>query len=99
MQILVLIKRSSPQTPVLLERGFSVQDEMLGKIYHQVCEKANECIVCVSSDKYNKNAYSNFGSITSADIIVTDESAPENYIKEFFENNIRVYNTYNIKHI
>ncbi|MEG0256996.1 MAG: DeoR/GlpR family DNA-binding transcription regulator [Christensenella sp.] len=77
--------------------GFSMQNDLLAQIYRQVLNKPCQRIICADSDKFNKNAFLSFGKLTDSDIVVTDEAAPEEYLKFFFEHDIRVFNAYDIE--
>jgi len=79
--------------------GFSVQNDVLAQIGKKALENAEKRIICITSDKFNKNAFASMGPITAADIVVTDEAAPEEYIKYLFENKIKVFNAYDIENI
>ena len=82
---------------VSFKNGFSVQDDLLAQIYQQILEKPDQRIICAISDKFDKNAFSSFGALTDVDVVVTDEAAPDHYLKYFFEHNIRVFNAYDIE--
>ncbi|MBC5649219.1 DeoR/GlpR family DNA-binding transcription regulator [Christensenella tenuis] len=79
--------------------GFSLQNDIIAQAYTLVFNQANEKIVCATSDKFNKNAYSSFSPIDGIDTLITDASAPDDYLKYFFDHNIRVFNAYDIEDI
>jgi len=79
--------------------GFSIQDPGICKIYSQAILHADEKIIAVNSDNFNKNAISPLGALTIADKVVSDENMPEDYISFFYSNNIQVYTSYDIENI
>jgi len=78
---------------VSLTRGFSVLDETVAKIYQQLLKQSEEVIVCVTSNKFDKNALAYLGPLTLADKIVTNEPISEEYNEFFKENGIEVYHS------
>lgn len=82
-----------------IKRGFTVSDNGVAKIYQRLAEQSNEFIVCSDHSKFDKNSFAHFGDLTLATKIVTDESAPENYIEYFCDHDIPVYNSYEFHEI
>lgn len=77
--------------------GFCLRDSDTRNIYRTVLEQADQKILAAGSECFNKNAFYPFTSLESADIIVSDERMPEDYIDYFSQHLIKVFTTYDLK--
>jgi DeoR/GlpR family transcriptional regulator of sugar metabolism len=84
---------------VKFNTGFSVQDDDLCKIYKYMLNNADERILVMNGENFNKNAFAVLGPLTLANVIVSDEQMPEEYMNYFYENNIKVFTSYNIEDV
>lgn len=71
--------------------GFTIHNEVLAESYSRISAKADKTIICALSDKFNKNAFSNFASLAEPDILITDRGIPQDYLDFFKKNDVTVY--------
>lgn len=77
--------------------GFCLRDSDTSNIYRTVLQQADQKILTVGSECFNKNAFYQFSSLENIDIIVSDERMPEDYIDYFSKYLIKVFTTYDLK--
>ncbi|MEG0369770.1 MAG: DeoR/GlpR family DNA-binding transcription regulator [Hungatella sp.] len=77
--------------------GYSINDLSTCKAYQEILNHADSIIIAAESDSFNRNAIAYLGKLNIADKIVGDKSIPEEYISYFYENRIKVFNSYNIE--
>lgn len=75
---------------VSIERGLSVLDQITTQIYHSLKKSGTELIVCVTDNKFSRNALAHLGPLTLASTIVTNAKPDEHYMEYFAANHIRV---------
>jgi DeoR/GlpR family transcriptional regulator of sugar metabolism len=79
--------------------GFTLQDDELCRISRRMLENADKRIIAISSENFNRNAFSLLGELTIANTVVSDEHMPEDYVQFFYENNVRVFTSYDIENL
>lgn len=79
---------------ISFKRGYTVLDTDEGLISSEILKLTNEFIVLADSTKFNKITYCQIGELNMAKKIISDESVPEDYIKYYFENDIKIFTTY-----
>jgi DeoR/GlpR family transcriptional regulator of sugar metabolism len=79
--------------------GFTLQDDSLCRIASKMLANADQRIMAVSSESFNKNAFSLLGDLNIASIVVSDERMPNDYLNFFYDNNIRVFTSYDIENL
>ena len=84
---------------VKLATGYSVQDPGVAQIYRDMVQRADAVIVAVESEYFNKNAFAEFGGLTLANTIVSDNSMPEDYMQYYYENGIKVFTSYDLDNL
>lgn len=77
--------------------GFCLRDSDTSNIYRTVLEQADQKILTVGSECFNKNAFYQFTSLENVDSVVSDERMPEDYIDYFSQHLIKVFTTYDLK--
>lgn len=82
---------------ISLKRGYTIHDSDDSMIASEIHKYANEFIVIADSTKFNKISFSQLGDLHMAKKVISDELAPEEYVKYFFENNIQIFTTYKLE--
>ena len=82
---------------VKFNTGFCLRDSDICNIYDAVLQQADQKIIAVNSDCFNKNAFYQFCNLETIDVIVSDERMPEEYIGYFSEHSIKVFTTYDLR--
>jgi len=78
-------------------RGYMIRNEFLARLYQELKNHSDELIVAADHTKFGTNAYSTVGDLKFADKIISDQNAPHEYIKYFFENETQIFTTYPLK--
>jgi DeoR/GlpR family transcriptional regulator of sugar metabolism len=82
---------------ITFRRGFMMRNAFLAKMYQTIKDICDEIIVVADHTKFNLNSLSNVGPLGFADKVVSDQLAPHEYIKYFFEHDIQIFTTYPMK--
>ncbi|NLM11543.1 MAG: DeoR/GlpR transcriptional regulator [Clostridiaceae bacterium] len=80
-----------------LESGFTVNSHEEVRIFQEIKKISNEIIVVADYTKFNHTAFAKLGDITMSKKIITNKEIPNKYKSFFFENNIKLYTTYEFK--
>lgn len=78
-------------------RGYMMRNAFLAKMYQSLKSFCDEIIVVADHTKFDMNSLANVGPLAFADKIVSDQLAPHEYIKYFFEHDIQMFTTYPLK--
>ncbi len=73
--------------------GFTVHNDMVARTYQPILKNSTEKIVIATSDKFNKNAFSHLGDLSSIDILITDKDAPPESVELLEKHGVKVYMT------
>lgn len=82
---------------ISFKRGFMIRNAFLARLYTELKKYCDELIVCADHTKFGKNALSALGDLGFADKVISDQLAPHDYIKYFFENDTQIFTTYPLK--
>lgn len=80
-----------------MDRGFSIQDGELARLYKDMQSHATTRIVAAPSQYCSRNALYSIGDHSYATTFVSDEHLPEDYIQFFYNHDIKVYTTYDLE--
>lgn len=76
------------------KRGYMMRNAFLAQMYRTLKDFSDEIIVVADHTKFDVNSLSNIGDLKFADKVVSDQLAPHEYIKYFFEHDIQIFTTY-----
>lgn len=79
-----------------LDYGYSILYNELKLIWDIVVPRCQELIIVADYTKFNKKAFIPLAPLKSIHKIVTNEEAPEEYKKYFYEHNIPIYTSYKL---
>lgn len=82
---------------VSFKRGFMLRNPSFGKVCKGIKENCDELVVVADHTKFDQNAIISIGDLMLADKVISDQSAPKEYIKYFFENDVQIFTTYPLK--
>lgn len=82
---------------ISFKRGYAIRNISFTTICKEIKKRCNEFIVVADHTKFNQNAISSLGDLTMADKVVSDNQVPSEYIEYFFENDIQIFTTYELK--
>ena len=84
---------------VKLNTGYSVQDSGICDIYKTVMENADDTLIAVTSDCFNKNAFSSLGDLSVCSRVITDERIPDAFTEYYSSNDIQVFTSYDLNNL
>lgn len=84
---------------VKLNTGYSVQDSGICDIYKTVMENADDTLIAVTSDCFNKNAFSPLGDLSVCSRVITDERIPDAFTEYYSSNDIHVFTSYDLNNL
>lgn len=84
---------------VKLNMGYSVQDSGICDIYKVVMENADDTLIAVTSDCFNKNAFSFLGDLSICSRIITDERIPDTFTEYYSNHDIQVFTSYDLHNL
>lgn len=76
------------------ESGFTVNSHEEVRVLQEIKKISNEIIIVADYTKFNHTAFARLGDITMCRKIITNKEIPSEYKAFFFENNIKLYTTY-----
>ncbi|HBE78459.1 MAG TPA: DeoR/GlpR transcriptional regulator [Firmicutes bacterium] len=79
-----------------MERGFTTYDMNEALLYKAVISISKETIIVADHSKFNKVTFSQIAQLNEVDKVISDKDVDDKYKKYFFENNIKIYTTYQI---
>jgi DeoR family fructose operon transcriptional repressor len=79
---------------ISLKRGFMIRNGFIAQMYKTLKDYTDEIIIVADHTKFDSNSLANVGDLTYADKIISDQLAPHEYIKYFFEHDIPIFTTY-----
>jgi DeoR family fructose operon transcriptional repressor len=82
---------------ISFKRGYMMRNAFLAQMYRTLKEFSDEIIVVADHSKFGVNSLAGVGNLTFADKVISDQLAPHEYIKYFFEHDIQVFTTYPLK--
>jgi len=82
---------------ISFKRGFMIRNAFLSRLYSELKNLCDEMIVVADHTKFGRNALSSIGDMNFADKVISDQLAPHDYIKYFFENDTQIFTTYPLK--
>jgi len=82
---------------ISFKRGYAIRNIGFTAVCKEIKKRCNEFIVVADHTKFNQNAISSLGDLTMADKVVSDNLVPSEYIQYFFENDIQIFTTYELK--
>ncbi len=74
-----------------IARGFTVLDEITAQIYRALIKPGTKVYVCVSGDKFSRNARAALGALDFADAVITDARPSGEFMRRFAEERVEVY--------
>lgn len=84
---------------VRLDAGFFLRDSEVCDIYRLILQQADQKILALSSECFNKNAFYHLSDPSNIDIVVSDEQMPEEYITYFSHSSVKVFTTYDFNEV
>lgn len=81
---------------ISLKRGYTIYDPEDSMIAAEIYKYTNDMIIAADNTKFDKISFSQLGDLNMAKKVISDEMAPKEYIKYFFENNIQIFTTYKL---
>jgi DeoR/GlpR family transcriptional regulator of sugar metabolism len=82
---------------ISFKRGYMIRNEFLAWMYRTLKEFSDEIIVVADHTKFGVNSLAGVGDLAFADKVISDQLAPHDYIKYFFEHDIQIFTTYPLK--
>ena len=82
---------------ISFSRGYMMRNAYIGQMYSQLKDYCDEIIIVADHSKYGVNSLTNIGDLGFADKVISDQLAPHEYIKYFFEHDIQIFTTYPLK--
>lgn len=82
---------------ISFNRGYMMRNSYLAQMYVSLKKFSDEIIIVADNTKYDVNSLTNIGELSFADKIISDQLAPHEYIKYFFEHDIQIFTTYPLK--
>jgi Transcriptional regulators of sugar metabolism len=79
---------------ISFKRGFMIRNDFMAQMYRSLKECSDEIIIVADHTKFDSNSFANVGELNYADKIISDQLAPHEYIKYFFEHDIPIFTTY-----
>lgn len=79
------------------KRGYMMRNAFLAQIYRTLKDFSDEIIVVADHTKFGVNSLAGIGDLSFADKVISDQLAPHDYIKYFFEHDIQIFTTYPLK--
>jgi DeoR/GlpR family transcriptional regulator of sugar metabolism len=79
---------------ITLKRGYMTRNAFLAQMYKTLKEYSDEMVVIADHTKFGINSLSNIGDVHFADKVISDQNAPHEYIKYYFEHDIPIFTTY-----
>lgn len=79
---------------ISFKRGFMIRNGFMAQMYRTLKEYSDEIIVVADHTKFDSNSLANVGDLTYANKIISDQLAPHEYIKYFFEHDVPIFTTY-----
>jgi DeoR/GlpR family transcriptional regulator of sugar metabolism len=76
------------------KRGFMMRNAFLAQLYRTLKDFSDEIIVVADHTKFDVNSLAGVGDLSFADKVISDQLAPHDYIKYFFEHDIQIFTTY-----
>lgn len=80
-----------------IKSGYFVENIEESEILKSIIMKANEAIAVADYKRFDKTSYARLGDIKMFPKVITNKEVPASYKKYYFENNIRIYTTYDVK--
>lgn len=82
---------------ISFKRGFMMRNTFLAQMYTVLKQYCDEVIVAADHTKFGVNSMANIGDLSFADKVISDQLAPHEYIKYFFEHDVQIFTTYPFK--
>jgi len=82
---------------ISFSRGYMMRNAYIGQMYSLLKDYCDEIIIVADHTKYGVNSLTNIGDLGFADKVISDQLAPHEYIKYFFEHDIQIFTTYPLK--
>lgn len=82
---------------ISFNRGYMMRNAYIAQMYKALKKYCDEIIIVADYTKYDVNSLTNIGDLGFADKVISDQLAPHEYIKYFFENDIQIFTTYPLK--
>ncbi|SHH42754.1 DeoR/GlpR family DNA-binding transcription regulator [Clostridium grantii] len=80
-----------------LDSGYTVDSYEEAMLIKQILSITKEVIIVADYTKFNKTAFARLGSFNIAKKVISNKQIPSEYKKFFFENNIKLYTTYELE--
>jgi len=71
-------------------RGYSCQNAVEALVKKKMMERAKTCVVLADSSKFGRMAFTTFGNLSDADVLITDEGIPDEAQKTLTERGVEV---------
>jgi DeoR/GlpR family transcriptional regulator of sugar metabolism len=78
------------------QAGYTAPDEGEMNLIKSVSKRAREMIYLIDSARFGSISFVSVGGLQGASAVISDSQMPEAYKKYYFENNIRVYTSYDL---
>lgn len=81
---------------ISFKRGFTALDDDEGLVSSEIRKQTDSLIIVADGSKFDKNSFVQIASLDEIEIIISDDTAPEEYKRYFFNNNIPIYTSYQL---
>jgi DeoR family transcriptional regulator, fructose operon transcriptional repressor len=82
---------------ITFQRGYMIRNAFMAQLYRTLKNYSDELIIVADNTKFDVNSLSNVGPLDFADKVISDQLAPHEYIKYYFEHDIQIFTTYPLK--
>jgi DeoR/GlpR family transcriptional regulator of sugar metabolism len=96
MENLYIRKAFFPVTGADFQAGYTVSDVDEMNMIKFISGRANELIYLVDSAAFDSISFMSVGDLKSASTVISGNKMPETYKQYYFENNIRVFTSYDL---
>jgi DeoR/GlpR family transcriptional regulator of sugar metabolism len=78
------------------QMGYTVPDVEEMNLIRSLAKRTNELIYLIDSKNFGSISFMSVGDLKSVSTVISDNTMPETYKKFYFENNIRVFTSYDL---
>jgi DeoR/GlpR family transcriptional regulator of sugar metabolism len=78
------------------QMGYTVPDVEEMNLIRYIAKRTNELIYLIDSKNFDSISFMSVGDLKSVSTVISDNTMPEAYKKFYFENNIRVFTSYDL---